>query len=424
MRTFIVILLLAGAIIIYLFYYNPETVRFRFGKAEVTTYIPFLMGLSFLAGILVAFVLQFFSTTAEWAKRTFERLRRGKERKALSLLSEAEGAFEAGDIPEAIRKAEESLRLKEDNPEAKIFMAKLKISTNSYQEAIEILRDEILKGSPPLKAVMLYLKLSMKEELPDAVEAGRKKVQEYPRNPYLLRAMARVCDRYHFHEEALEYQRKLLRIDGWDTEPERLFYAYLLLRNGEEKINEGNEDEGVRLMKKAIDEVPYFSPAVNFLVRREVKNGEVRRAVELAEETYRRRNSHSVILSLENALLNANLPANALEFYEKMNSKFNDPVLKYLEIKLLLNLEMLPQAEEGLKEVSEEIASSHPFRFLSLLLYLKKNGLTEASRGVEELAGDTCFYLWKCTVCRTRFPSYSPLCGVCESVDSMRMCLE
>jgi len=423
MRNLIIIFIVLMGGMFYLLYYNPQPVSFKFGGKEITTYIPVLTGISFLIGVIFSFILQLFSIVSDWVHETFMKLKTAKARKVARLLSSAKEAFERGDVEEALKIVKECIELKINSPELVVFLARLKMATNSIDEAVKILKDEVSKENPSLEAVLLYLDLSLKEELPDAIEIGRKKLSTNGKSPLLLRAMARACDRYHFHDEAIEYQKRLLKMEGWDMETERGFYAYLLFRSGEEKINSGDED-GIKLIKKSMDFLPYFTPAVNELIKIHVRNEDIKKAKELAEQAFSKNQSHSILLSLEKELLDANMPAEAIEFYNKLSEMVNDPALRFLTVKLLLKLEMIEHAEEILKEIPQELAEVIPFRYLSAVLSSKKGDISYACKVMENIIENGCFSMWKCTVCKWRGIAYTPVCPNCRGVDSIRMKLE
>jgi len=420
MRNLILIFIVLMGGMFYLLHYNPEPIIFKFGGKEIKTYIPILTGASFLAGVIFSFLLQLFSIISDWTYNTFMKWKTAKERKAMRLLSSAKEAFERGDVEEALRIVKECMELKSSSPDVAIFLAKLKMATNSIDEGIKILKDEISKENPSLEAVLLYLDLSLKEELPDAIEIGRKKLSKDSRSPLLLRAMARACDRYHLHDEAIEYQKRLLKIEGWDRETERGFYAYLLFRSGEEKLNSGDE-EGIKLIKKSMDFLPYFTPAVNELIKIYVKNGDVKKAKGLAEEAFSKNQSHFILLSLEKELLDANMPAEAIEFYNELYERVNDPALRFLTARLLLKLEMIEPAEEILKEIPQELAETTPFRYLSAVLSSRKGDISYGYRVMENIIENGCFSMWRCRVCKWKGSAYTPICPNCRGVDSIRM---
>jgi len=420
MRNLILIFIILMLGMFYLFYYNPHPVPFQLGGKEITTYIPLLMGISFLIGVIFSFLLQLFSLFSDWAHDTFMKFKTSKERKAKQLLSSAKEAFERGDVEEALRKVKECVKLKTGSPDIAVFLAKLKMATSSIGEAVKILKDEVSKENPSLEAVLLYLDLSLREELPDAIEIGRKKLSKESKSPLLLRAMARACDRYHLHEEAIEYQKRLLKMDGWDRDTERRFYAYLLFRSGEEKINSGDE-EGIKLIKESMNFLPYFTPAVNELIKIHVKNGDVKKAKELAEEAFSKTRSHFILLSLEKELLDANMPAEAVGFYTRLCEMVNDPALRFLTARLLLKLEKMEHAEEILKEIPQELAEVLPFRYLYAVLSSKKGDISSACKVMENIIESECFNMWGCTVCKWKGAVYTPVCPNCRDVDSIRM---
>lgn len=422
MRNIIIIFIVLVVAIFYLSYYNPNEVTFNLGGKEVKTSIAVLMSASFLVGVIFSFLLQLFSIILDWTHNTFMKLKTVKERRAASVLSSAKEAFERGDIEEGFRLTRESIELKKDFSDASIFLARLKIFTNSFEEAGRILKEEVSKENPPLEAVLLYLNLSLKEELPDAIEIGRKKIALNGRSPLLLRAMARACDKYHLHDEAIEYQKKLLKIEGWNKDSEKGFYAYLLFRSGEEKLKSGDED-GIKFIKKSMDFLPFFTPAVNELTKFYVKNGDVRKAKELAQEAFSKNFSHSILISLEKTLLDADIPAEAIEFYTELNEKFNEISLRFLTVKLLLKLEMIEPAEEIMRELHQEIADSTPFRYLSAILSAKKGNFSDAYKLIEEIGEEGWFTLWMCSVCRWKGAAYTAICPNCGSVDSIRISL-
>ncbi len=416
MRNFIIILIVLFIAVFYLLYHNPDPVSFKFGGKEIKTYIPILTGVSFLIGVIFSFLLQLFSMISDWARDTFIKFKTLKERKVMRLLSSAKEAFEVGDIEEALKIAEQCIEMKASSSDVNVFLAKLKIAINSVDDAIRILREEVSKENPPLETVLMYLNLSLKKELPDAIEIGKKKLENDGKYPMLLRVMARACD----HDEDLEYQRRLLKINGWDRETERRYYAYLLFRSGEEKMAREDED-GIKLIKKSMELFPFFTPAVSELIKLHVKKGEIKRAKELTYEAFTRNQSHSVLISLEKELLDANQPAEAIEFYNELYEKIDDIDIKFLMVKLFLKLEMIESAEEIMKEFPQEVIDLRPFKYLSAILLAKKKDFPPAYKIVENIMESGCFNLWRCSVCKWDGSAYFMICPSCGSVDTIRM---
>jgi len=302
-----------------------------------------------------------------------EELVSGRELLAAGDFEQAEGTFQ-----KLFNKNSEDLL-------ASSMLAETLHKQGNNEEALKVV--DKARQTQPDNIELLFLGAKINEDMKNYTAAYDNLaivVKKQPRNVPALKKLVSMSAPLKRHDEAIDYQSKLLRLVDNGERPEQL-KVLAELELAKAKTTAAREGSS---MKDAIEGVvkrhKTYSPALSALGNSFLEEGDKKTAVKLFSKSYINDSNSSHLDKIADILISEDEPQKALEIVKK--SIQSVPPEKAIEgrislVNLFTRLEMLEEAKQEFDKLDQDCPKSHPAR---VSLDIAKAELVRRSGSIEE----------------------------------------
>ena len=354
----LVILIVAS--VVYVFMLNPGSVGVSLKPGKVweaplalVLVITFLAGagLMFLFSLLFGLKLQF---------RTRKAIKQGEMVKNHhDLINSAREQLALGNFMDAREKFEKIISRDPDNIGARVLLAKTFQNQGDAKGALGILEDARVEQKKNIELLLLAADLNAQLGNPTAAfDNARLVLKLAPSNRFALRRLVENCRELGRFEEAITYQKQLVKIEDG---PQHAEAQDCLAQIEVEHALEAQSDDGKALRKQLQDILrrhKNFPPALAALARAEHNAGDTKEASSLLVKAYQGEKKVAHLEEIASIWLEEEKPSKAIDAIRsalKARSKGeeSDPGGQLFLVKLLLHLESVDEAKRLFAEVEE-----------------------------------------------------------------------
>lgn len=392
----LILTILIGLVVVYIWWLNPTMVSLNYpsgGSGELPLGVVMLICLAvgaigtILAAAVIGLRYQFELTRQ---RRKNDALRRNEK-----LIEEAREQLACGNFPQAESCFNRIISRNPENLVARVMLTKTICRQGDVKRAIKVLDDARMEQKKNLEMLFLASELNARVGNYTAARDNMAMAnQSDPGNAFALRRLVHYSSRLNRYEEALEYQRQLIRLlpaDVQDKEQSRL--AALELKQAEH-ANEGNPS----LLKEAYEGIlrrhKDFVPALTALARTEWQLRNPNEAAKLWSKAFKLEPRTELLEDIARMRLEDRDPDSALRdvkqlIFSKGFSISACPSCFVFYVALLLHLEMLEEAGRQIAELKqagfEDAKANDMLELLDAALLRRLNRYEESSERMSKL---------------------------------------
>lgn len=396
---------------------------------EMTLPIYAMIGLAFLAGLLLAILTRLRYTVREWL-RDFQKRRRlrgsadleqaylegveailnGQQERALALFqtildrdpAHRAALVKAGEVARALGRHEEAVRL--------------------HREAERLQPDDLR----PLYGLVADYEAMGRVDM--AREVLERIVARHPRRPITayrkLRQIHMIAGDW---ERAAEVQEQIVRYveqKPYAREAEGRYSRGIQYERGAALLKQEKWRDAAALLRKLTKEEPRFTPAWFAWGRAVERDGDINEALGIWKQGFEATGSPVFLSAIEDHLLDRESPRQAIEILDELARTARKPLLPrfYLGC-LFLRLEMIDEAHrqfESIRAEAERLPVYHYYRGLVLERRGQVPAAAAAFRSALERL-DLPRIDYECAVCQTRYARWVDRCEKCGEWDRVEM---
>ncbi len=401
---------------------------YRLGR-DMTLPVYAMVGLAFMAGLLLAILTRLRYTAREWL-RDFRARRRvkgsadveqtylqgveailnGQNERALGLFqailernpAHRAALVKAGEVARALGRHEEAVRL--------------------HREAERLQPDDL---RPLYGLVADYEAMGRPEQAREVLE---RIVAQHPRRPITAyRKLRQIHMSAGDWERAAEIQEQIVRFveqKPYAREAEARYTRGIQYECGMALMKKGRYRDAIALLRRLTKDEPRFTPAWLQWGRAVERDGDIQEALSIWKQGFEATGSPAFLTAIEDHLLDRESPRQAIEILEELARTARRPLLPRFTLGcLFLRLEMIDEAQrqfEGIRAEAESLPVYHYYRGM----VLERRGMGPAASAafrtaLERLALPRIEY--ECSVCQKRYARWADRCERCGEWDRVEV---
>lgn len=406
----------------YLFYLNPEEVKFiLYQDYELSTSPALIAFAAFFIGAFFVFLVTLFVDT----KRAFDLWRSSKRQRREGVIRERYSDALEEMLKGNIHQAKEILaRILDKRPQhlpAYLSLANLYCLQGKHAEAIDILiRAKIIDPENLELLFDLAKNYCSLKEYTLAIETLDHILDRDPSNRESLRKKREIYITQGHWSDAYQAQKNVVKHTKVKEEiaSEKKMMLGLEFKFAEDLAQKGNFKEAEKSLREIIREDREFLPAHVVLGDVLQRLGSPEEASQIWTKAFEAFWNPIFLDRLEALYLSMANPQKALHFYhEHMRQRPEDSLLRFFFSRLLIRLEMIDEALENLREL-EMSGPSFPELYILMGKAFHRRG--EAVRAIEAYenaleAKKFTSLPYKCSVCGHTETEWSGFCDPCHT---------
>lgn len=432
LRTLLVILV--GFTVILLVTYsamvNQEALLapYRLGS-DLTLPVYAMIGLAFLAGLLLAILTRLRYSLREWLRDLRSRRRVQGSADLEQTYLEGVEAILNGQNERALGLFQSILERDPTHRAALIKAGEVARALGRHDEAVRLHREAERLQPDDLRP--LY-GLVADHEAMGRVDAAREVLERiiarHPRRPITAyRKLRHIYMEAGEWDRAAEVQEQIARFveqKPYAREAEARYTRGIQYERGAALTKQGKWRDAAALLRKLAKDEPRFTPAWLQWGRAVEKDGDIKEALEIWKQGFEATGSPVFLTAIEDHLLDRESPRQAIELLESLARTARKPLLPrfYLGC-LFLRLEMIDEAHrqfESIRGEAEGLPVYHYYRGLAL----ERRGMVPAAvaafrTALERL--DLPRIDYECAVCQKRYARWVDRCEKCGEWDRVQM---
>lgn len=421
--SFLLLIILFMTWFVYFSGLNPQVVTiFYYPGESITSSIAVIAVGCVLIGVFLGFVIYLLSALRQMIKNwKSDRLER-RSREVVSIYREGVSRLLSGDIKKARIHLQRALERDPSRVETYLAMANVHLQDGEPQEAVALLNRA--RNLDPRSLEVLFKLASVFEEMQrrdDAIQTYREILSKEENNRKALRALRDLRMRDGAWKEALELQKRILKVSADskrlpEEEQRLLSLRYEVACQG---LNDAKELENAKNeLKEIVKVAPEFLPGHVSLGDAYRLLGRPADASAVWEEGYRALGRGVFLARLEDLYLGAEDPATLLNFYRDFSrERSDDLMLRFFYGKLCLRLEMIEDALEQLYVVESSGVDSPQLHLLLAEAFGRRGRLDAAINQYKKALGVTTRLTvgYACDVCGEESEEWQSRCPSCST---------
>jgi len=401
---------------------------YRLGR-ELTLPVYAMIGLAFLAGLMLAILTRLRYGLRDWLQGV--RARRGARGSADAEQTylEAVEAILNGQNERAFGLLQSVLERDPAHRAALIKAGEVARALGRHDEAVRLHREAERLQPDDLRALYgLVADYEALGRVDQAREVLERIVAQHPRRPITAcRKLRQICMNAGDWERAAEVQEQIARFveqKPYAREAEARYSLGIQYERGVALMKQGKWRDAIAAFRKLAREEPSFTPAHLQWGRALERAGDLDEALEVWKQGFQVTGSPVFLTALEDQLLDREAPRRAIEILEALARGARQPLVPRFNLGcLFLRLEMIDEAHrqfESIRSEAERFPVYHYFRGLAL----ERRGLVPAAAGAFRAALerlDLPRIEYECTVCQKRYARWVDRCEKCGEWDRVAM---
>ncbi len=422
--TLMALLLLFIFFVLFFLYFwglNPHMVTVFYLPEQSLTYPVAMVVIScIIVGLLLGFGAHIYSTVVHlmkhWSRDRVEK----KQREISAIYREGVGRLLSGDLKRARVLLNKALVRDPRRVDTLIAMASLASQEGNHEEGLELLHKA---GEIDPKSMEVLFKTSAIQEETgkdeDAIASYQKLLALEKDNRKALRNLRDIYLKHNRWQEALEIQRKVLKVGPGPNrvEQEKGLLIYLRYEAAQQAVNEGSPEEAKSELKDIVRQKPDFAPARVSLGDAYAAMNRGDDAVKTWQEGYKKLGKGVFLERLEDYFMEREDPSSLLSFFRGLVlEQGEDLVFRLFYGKLCLRLEMVDEAKEQLQAVESSGVESPQVHLLLAETYRRCRQPEQAINEYQKTLGISKrlhlnFSCEKCQHVTNEWNSRCPSCG-------------
>ncbi|GAB4390389.1 MAG: tetratricopeptide repeat protein [Thermodesulfovibrionales bacterium] len=392
-------------------------VNVPFGDVHEVSKIALVLIASAFGALMTLFVFVIRDTRRFVATYQFQK-RQKREEKVHALYSRAVNAILADNAHEARDALDEILRVEAEHTDALLRLGDIAVASESLEEAVGYYKRAHASDPENLEALFSLEKtMEKKGRWADALGYADQILEIDADNLSALYRKRSILEREGRWHDLMEVQKAILKYAATEREKHKeqanlLGFRYEYARDCLER---GEVEKAGKLFRSIIKEDKNFIPAYIGAAEAMLREDDAEGAVSFLEKGYEQTSSVTLLVWLEDALINLGEPSRLIRIYRTSISRHpQNHVLRFLLGKLFFRLEMVDDAIETLSAI--DTAESYPeLHQLMGELYMRRSQCEKAV-GEFKRAEDLRRSLspaYCCRVCEHASEEWSGRCPSC-----------
>jgi uncharacterized protein HemY len=421
--TFMAVLLLFIFFVLFFLYFlglNPQMVTiFYLPEQSLTQPAAMVVVACVVLGLILGFGAHVYSTAAHWLKHWNRDRSEKKQREISAIYREGVGRLLSGDLKKARGLLNKALDRDPRRVDTLIALASLAGQEGNPSEGLELLR----KASEidPKSMEVLFKTAAIQEETgndEDAIASYQELIEREKDNRKALRCLRDLYIKHSRWQEALESQRKVLKVGPGANRvaEEKDLLLYLRYEVASQAISNNSPEEAKSELKDILRQEAEFAPAHVSLGDAYVAMDHGDDAVKTWQEGYKKLGKGVFLERLEDYFMEREDPSSLLNFFRgQVIEQGEDLIFRLFYGKLCLRLEMVDEAKEQLQAVESSGVESSQLHLLLAETYRRCKEPEQAIEEYQKALGITkrLHLNFSCEKCQHITPEWNSRCPSC-----------